>query len=234
MARAISSLPVPLSPVTSTEAFRLATRWTKLVNLPDLRARADQTIAAAGRFDALMHGLQLPLEQGILACPAEHGLQFANRRRSAAVAVCAEPDQFDSGRTQAVIGHHDGRNLRRDHRGASTRSALSSEPLFEFRSRIRTSHSAASIKAQNIVHSPVANANLKLFPQGRSKKRLQRAVFRKQANPNHRYSVSFPLAPRDRRRGSNAPWRTRRTTRLAFYFEIKSLPGCFFGEICSS
>jgi hypothetical protein len=86
----------------------------ELIDALHLLTGADNVVAMAGLFHALLSGVQLLLQRGILVGPAEHGLEIANGRRAAAVTEGPGADQFKRCGAQAVVGHQDGGNIRCD------------------------------------------------------------------------------------------------------------------------
>ena len=70
----------------------------QLINPLHLRTRSDQPVATGGHAQLLLHGLQLLPQRGVLERPAEHGLEIANRGRTAAVSKSACANQFKGGR----------------------------------------------------------------------------------------------------------------------------------------
>jgi len=84
----------------------------ELINALHLRAGADETVAAGGLFELLLDGLELFFEGGVLARPAEHGFEIANRRRAAAVAESAVAHQLKGGGAKAIVGHDDRWDIR--------------------------------------------------------------------------------------------------------------------------
>ena len=66
IARATSSLPVPLSPVISTGMSLAATCRAVCTTLPHGRGAADDALEPAGLVDLLLKHLVLPLQRGLL------------------------------------------------------------------------------------------------------------------------------------------------------------------------
>jgi hypothetical protein len=136
---------------------------------------------------SMLHAVQLLLERGGLAGAAEHGLEVAHGGRAAGVAEGSGADQLKGGRSQAVVGHKDGRDVRGDEAARAVDAGL--QGVF-VGTQIEDQNIAVSGSDQGIHRLAVGlEQDLEVFTKGRRKKRLQRAVFGVQPNSRHARSV---------------------------------------------
>ncbi len=155
----------------------------QLIHSLHVGCRAQNLIAARGFLDALLHGVQLLLQRGVLMRPLQHCLQIANGRGTAAVAEATHAHQLKCSGSQAVVREQNCRYIGRDQAPRAFDPFLQSVKM---RGKIEN-HYVASTGGCEAVH-PIAvrlQQNLKLFTKGGGKKRLQGTVFRVKSDSNH-------------------------------------------------